>query len=221
MILRLRSLVLSVTALGVAVGGVAALSTTASATFATPTASATADFSGRDAQTNRSLDRAEDLAAAVAARTSSLDEQASAITDTAVATLAQQRADAQDAIARAQAATEEAARFVAAQGYEPGTTDPREIARQMMANKFGWGEDQFTCYDNIIMRESLWNPYADNPTSSAYGIPQALPGNRMASEGADWATNPATQIRWGLKYVQERYGTPCTAWSFKSSHGWY
>ena len=71
------------------------------------------------------------------------------------------------------------------------------------------------------MRESLWNPRADNPTSSAYGIPQALPGSRMASEGADWKTNPATQIKWGLKYVAERYGTPCSAWSFKAAHGWY
>ena len=71
------------------------------------------------------------------------------------------------------------------------------------------------------MRESMWDQYADNPTSSAYGIPQALPGKRMASEGTDWATNPATQIKWGLKYVKERYGTPCKAWSFKRANGWY
>lgn len=106
-------------------------------------------------------------------------------------------------------------------GYEPATTDPREIARQIMENKYSWGADQFTCYDNIIMRESRWIVNADNPTSSAYGIPQALPGSRMAAFGADWRTNPATQIRWGLDYVDDRYGTPCQAWSFKSSHGWY
>ena len=111
---------------------------------------------------------------------------------------------------------------IAALGYDPKTaTTPREIARQMMANKYGWGEDQFSCYDSIIMRESRWNPYADNPTSSAYGIPQALPGRKMASAGADWRTNPATQIRWGLGYVKQRYGTPCSAWGFKRSHGWY
>jgi hypothetical protein len=62
---------------------------------------------------------------------------------------------------------------------------------------------------------------ADNPHSSAYGIPQALPGSKMASFGADWRTNPATQIRWGLDYVNTRYGTPCQAWSFKRWHGWY
>lgn len=106
-------------------------------------------------------------------------------------------------------------------GYEPSVTDPREIARQMMRNLYGWGEDQFACYDAIIMRESRWNPYADNPHSSAYGIPQALPGSRMAAFGADWRTNPATQIRWGLDYVDQRYGTPCGAWSFKRGHGWY
>lgn len=106
-------------------------------------------------------------------------------------------------------------------GYEPETTDPREIARQMMLNKYQWDEQQFNCYDSIIMRESKWIWNADNPTSSAYGIPQALPGSKMASAGADWRTNPATQIKWGLGYVAERYGTPCQAWSYKRSHGWY
>lgn len=111
---------------------------------------------------------------------------------------------------------------IAELGYDPETaTTPREIARQMMVNKYGWGEDQFACYDAIIMRESRWNPYADNPNSSAYGIPQALPGRKMASAGADWLTNPATQIKWGLGYVKQRFGTPCGAWSFKRAHGWY
>ncbi|MCC6495617.1 MAG: lytic transglycosylase domain-containing protein [Propionibacteriaceae bacterium] len=106
-------------------------------------------------------------------------------------------------------------------GYEPSVTDPREIARQIMANKYSWDERQFSCYDSIIMRESRWIVTADNPHSSAYGIPQALPGKRMAAFGADWRTNPVTQIRWGLDYVSDRYGTPCSAWSFKRSHGWY
>jgi murein DD-endopeptidase MepM/ murein hydrolase activator NlpD len=115
---------------------------------------------------------------------------------------------------------EEAAR-AKRQGYEPGTTSPKSIARQIMDNKYGWGDKQFSCYNNIIMRESMWVVDADNPTSSAYGIPQALPGSKMASEGSDWRTNPATQIKWGLGYVKSRYGTPCEAWGFKSSHGWY
>ncbi len=110
---------------------------------------------------------------------------------------------------------------VQALGYDPVITEPREIARQIMLNKYGWGEEQFTCYDNIIMRESRWNPRADNPHSTAYGIPQALPGSRMAAFGADWRTNPVTQIRWGLDYVSDRYGTPCSAWSFKRARGWY
>lgn len=110
---------------------------------------------------------------------------------------------------------------IKALGYEPGTTDPREIARQMMANKYNWGQAQFACYDKIIMRESRWIVTADNPSSTAYGIPQALPGKKMALFGSDWRTSAATQITWGLWYVKDRYGTPCSAWSFKKSHGWY
>jgi hypothetical protein len=70
-------------------------------------------------------------------------------------------------------------------------------------------------------RESGWNVYASNAGSGAYGIPQALPGSKMGSVGADWATNPATQITWGLNYVQGRYGTPCGAWASFQSKGWY
>jgi hypothetical protein len=98
---------------------------------------------------------------------------------------------------------------------------PRSIARSMMKSKYGWGASQFGCYNKIIMRESGWNVHANNPSSSAYGIPQALPGSKMSSAGPDWRNNPTTQIRWGLGYVKSRYGTPCGAWGFKSSHGWY
>lgn len=110
---------------------------------------------------------------------------------------------------------------VAELGYEPAVTEPREIARQIMVNKYSWGAEEFACYNSIIMRESKWIVSADNPHSSAFGIPQALPGSKMASFGSDWRTNPATQIRWGLDYVESRYGTPCQAWSFKRGHGWY
>lgn len=122
------------------------------------------------------------------------------------------------------AAEQAAAEKAAAEAAKPkgGTrAQNKELGRQLALDLYGWGADQFTCYDNIIMRESLWDQHADNPTSSAYGIPQALPGKRMASEGADWKTNPATQITWGLKYVKDRYGTPCKAWSFKRAKGWY
>jgi hypothetical protein len=98
--------------------------------------------------------------------------------------------------------------------------DPREIAKALLT-EFGFGQDQFGCLDSLYNSESHWRVDADNPNSSAYGIPQALPGSKMASAGADWATNPVTQIRWGLGYIQGRYGTPCGAWSFKRGHGWY
>ncbi|MDT0202238.1 lytic transglycosylase domain-containing protein [Nocardioides sp. AE5] len=98
--------------------------------------------------------------------------------------------------------------------------DPRDIARLLLP-EYGFSDSQFTCLDKLYISESNWRVDADNPTSSAYGIPQALPGKKMASEGADWATNPVTQIRWGLRYIQDRYGTPCAAWSFKQGHNWY
>jgi len=106
-------------------------------------------------------------------------------------------------------------------GYEPETTDPRDIARQILKNKYDYGNDQYQCFNDIIIRESNWDIDATNPSSGAYGIPQALPAGKMASAGDDWRTNPATQIIWGIEYMKDRYGSPCSAWGFKSSHGWY
>jgi hypothetical protein len=98
--------------------------------------------------------------------------------------------------------------------------DPREIAKALLG-EFGFGQDQFGCLDSLYTRESGWRINADNPYSSAYGIPQALPGSKMASVGSDWQTNPVTQIRWGLGYIQDRYGSPCGAWAHSQGHGWY
>jgi hypothetical protein len=98
--------------------------------------------------------------------------------------------------------------------------DPRVIARALLS-AFGWEDDQFSCLDSLWTRESNWNVHADNPSSSAYGIPQALPGSKMSSAGADWATNPVTQIKWGLGYIQDRYGSPCSAWGHSQSQGFY
>ena len=98
--------------------------------------------------------------------------------------------------------------------------DPRDIARAMLP-QFGFGSDQFACLDSLYNRESGWNVHADNPSSSAYGIPQALPGSKMSSAGSDWADDAATQIRWGLGYIKARYGTPCGAWGHSESHNWY
>ena len=98
--------------------------------------------------------------------------------------------------------------------------DPRTLARALMPQA-GLSSSEFDCLDNIWTQESGWNVHADNPSSSAYGIPQALPGSKMSSAGSDWEHNPITQIKWGLGYIKDRYGTACSAWSFKRGHGWY
>ena len=97
---------------------------------------------------------------------------------------------------------------------------PKEVAMNLLPDH-GWGEGQFTCLEKLWNKESRWRVDADNPTSSAYGIPQALPGNRMAAYGSDWRTNPVTQIKWGLDYIDNRYGSPCSAWSHSQAKGWY
>jgi hypothetical protein len=98
--------------------------------------------------------------------------------------------------------------------------DPKALARALMP-QYGMSPSQFGCLDNIWSQESGWNVHADNPGSSAYGIPQALPGSKMSSAGPDWESNPETQIRWGLSYIQGRYGSACAAWSYKQGAGWY
>ncbi|WP_246081581.1 lytic transglycosylase domain-containing protein [Nocardioides litoris] len=121
---------------------------------------------------------------------------------------------------KATALSADAAGEVEAGVQDLADSDPRDIARALLS-EFGFSADQFGCLDSLYMRESGWNPTADNPTSSAYGIPQALPGSKMSSAGADWATNPVTQIRWGLGYIRDRYGSPCGAWGHSESVGWY
>ncbi len=103
-----------------------------------------------------------------------------------------------------------------------GTTPEgaKAIARSMMAG-YGWGDSEFSCLESLWERESNWNYQAQNPSSGAYGIPQSLPGDKMASVSSDWATNPTTQITWGLGYISGRYGTPCAAWAHSESVGWY
>jgi len=101
---------------------------------------------------------------------------------------------------------------------DPGSA--QAIAYDLVMAK-GWDEQQYACLVALWNRESHWNVYAHNPTSGAYGIPQALPGDKMASVADDWATNPRTQIIWGLGYIQGRYGTPCAAWESSETRGWY
>ncbi|MFF0632345.1 transglycosylase SLT domain-containing protein [Nocardia sp. NPDC004151] len=81
--------------------------------------------------------------------------------------------------------------------------------------------DQWDSFNHIITRESDWQVFAINPTSGAYGLPQALPAHKMFSEGPDWMFNPLTQLRWAYRYMVERYGSPNNAWAFWQAHNWY
>ncbi len=101
---------------------------------------------------------------------------------------------------------------------DPGTA--QAIAYAMLQAR-GWGDDEYSCLVALWDRESHWNIYAFNESSGAYGIPQALPGEKMAAAGSDWQTNPATQITWGLSYISGRYDTPCGAWAHSEEKGWY
>jgi hypothetical protein len=101
---------------------------------------------------------------------------------------------------------------------DPGSA--KAIAQGMVSAR-GWGDEQFSCLVSLWNKESGWRVNAMNPSSGAYGIPQSYPGNKMASVGADWKTNPATQITWGLNYISARYGSPCGAWSHSEAVGSY
>ena len=103
----------------------------------------------------------------------------------------------------------------------------RALGAQLAAS-YGWTGSQFDCLNWLWTRESNWRTNAVEDTSIngqtptyAYGIPQALPASKMAAAGADYRTNPRTQIRWGLSYIRGRYGTPCGAWAHEEANGWY
>lgn len=102
---------------------------------------------------------------------------------------------------------------------------PRHVIRTMAARDYARAlvndEEQFKCLEQLWDRESKWNHLAVNPSSGAYGIPQSYPASKMASAGSDWRTNPETQINWGLKYIEGRYGTPCAAWAHSERTNWY
>ncbi len=104
-----------------------------------------------------------------------------------------------------------------------GTPDPDTAQALGLAavKARGWGMEQYDCLVALWNRESHWNVYAHNTGSGAYGIPQALPGEKMATVADDWQTNPATQIEWGLRYIEGRYGSPCGAWAHSEAVHWY
>jgi hypothetical protein len=135
-------------------------------------------------------------------------------------------ADAKAAAVKAAAAKAAAAKAaaqaqtVAAQRASEPSGSPQQVAEQMLG-QFSWSGSQFSCLEPLWERESGWSVTAENPSSGAYGIPQALSGSLMANSGPDWQTDAATQIRWGLTYIQGRYGSPCGAWAHEEADGWY
>ena len=124
------------------------------------------------------------------------------------------------------------AQGIAAPSAEPTLPDPdtlplktvgqiKDFAASYIQHQYGWESAQFGCLSQLWDRESHWNANAHNSSSGAHGIPQALPGNKMASFGSDWYTNPATQVKWGAHYIKGRYGNPCGALGHSQSTGWY
>ena len=95
------------------------------------------------------------------------------------------------------------------------------FAERYMANHYGWGAGEFDALVQLWNNESGWNHQLANPSSGAYGIPQSLPGTKMSSAGGDWQTNPETQIKWGLQYIQSTYGTPSGALGHFNANNWY
>ncbi|MCU1574959.1 MAG: putative transglycosylase [Micrococcaceae bacterium] len=109
-------------------------------------------------------------------------------------------------------------------GANGGAVDDPAGAQAYAAGElasFGWGQDQMSCLVPLWNRESDWRTTAENPSSLAYGIVQSLPAEKMDSVGTDWKTNYQTQVKWGLKYIQDRYGSPCGAWQHELSVDWY
>lgn len=138
-------------------------------------------------------------------------------------TAAQQKQAAEEAarVAAEQAAQAAAAQQAAAALAASNTVEgAKASAREQMSSRYGWGDGQFSCLESLWNKESGWNYQAYNP-SGATGIPQALPGGKMASAGADWQTSAATQVAWGLGYISSVYGTPCSAWSHSQAMNWY
>lgn len=159
----------------------------------------TAEVQERVADLRGHLDAAKEKKAA---------EEAAAAAAAAAAAEAQRQAEAAAAAAAALAAA--------------NTVDgAKATARQMASSQYGWGDGEFSCLDSLWDKESDWNYQAYNGSSGATGIPQSLPGDKMASFGSDWQTNATTQIAWGLDYIKRAYGTPCAAWGHSQATDWY
>lgn len=182
-----------------------------------------------------------DIPAGQEVQQASLTQQVQAQSDAADATArkaveeAARKQAAKDAAAKKKAAEDAAAKLKADRAAAAKLAASRSAARtslvqqssytvaqiQAMAQSIIGDSTQYQCFSNIVSHESGWDYRAVNAGSGAYGLVQALPGSKMASAGADWQTNPATQIKWGLNYMDSRYGSPCEAWSFWQANNWY
>jgi hypothetical protein len=192
--------------IAVAITGVAVSVGVAATADRPPTTRAAAlmvELNASDAETTLSADEIDDLTSSRESRLSRSDRRTAV--DRTKARLLAQETESGGQVTRTE---------------DLGSQDPKLVAQALLP-EFGFSADQFSCLDALWTKESGWNAAADNPTSSAYGIPQALPGSKMASAGPDWATNPATQVRWGLGYIADAYGTPCSAWSHSQANNWY
>ena len=130
------------------------------------------------------------------------------------------RKAAQQAPAQRRSAQRRSGQQPAASSAPAASGSPQSIAQAMLGS-FGWSASQFSCLDPLWAGESGWSVTASNPSTGAYGIPQAMPASKMASAGPNWRTSAATQIRWGLDYIKSTYGSPCAAWSHEEADGWY
>jgi hypothetical protein len=184
----------------------------ASAEAAAAKKAAQADQARQEAADKKAADKK--AAAAKTAAKEAADKKAAE--KRAAAEAAKKRA-AQEAAA-AKAAEEEAAAKARASRNDPAAA--KAYAEGALAS-FGWGAGQLGCLETLWHKESGWSLSATNSSSGAYGIPQALPGHKMAAAGADWQTNFQTQVDWGLGYIESRYGSPCSALDFHLANNWY
>lgn len=189
--------------------------------FADDVEAATSTVDQRVAELRGSLDAAVAKKAEEEAAEKARQEAEAAAAAAAEAEAAEQAAAEQSTTTSSSSGGGSSAPF--ATGGGTGDNSPagaQATARGMLAGR-GWGDDQFSCLVSLWNKESGWNYQAYNASSGAFGIPQALPGSKMSSAGADWQSNATTQISWGLGYISGRYGDPCGAWSHSQATGWY
>ncbi|MBN7793079.1 phospholipase [Microbacterium esteraromaticum] len=174
----------------------------------------------RIAELTAAVDREAD---AVQGHTSALQNALATAKELKVAEDARLKAEAERIAAEkaAKKAAEDARRAAEAQAAANTPDGAKATARAMAAERYGWGEGEFSCLVSLWTKESGWDYQAYNPNGGATGIPQSLPGDKMATAGSDWRTNATTQISWGLDYIQRAYGSPCAAWGHSQAVNWY